>query len=286
VPSLNGSSIDCHIHVVGDLDQYAMAPHRSYTTPPARFEDYLATMSGTDVRRAVLVQPSCYGDDNSLLLESLDAYGNQVRGVAVVDPLTVTDRQLADLHARGVRGVRINLQSVRDRVGPIKDLLPAMDDVITGNGWHIQVFCAADTLAQLAELQQRIQSPLVVDHFGFVRPENRERHLPDLLRLLKDGAWVKLSGTDRIAGGPDRPGVKDLARQIFDAAPEHVLWGSDWPHTPMHSGTSETLHELRPYRDLKTAGFYTGAAAWFADASDRHKLFVRNPKVLYNFIDE
>ncbi len=280
---VKGSSIDCHIHIVGDHSKFPMAEHRSYTTPPASFYEYCETMNKTDVGRAVLVQPSCYASDNSCLVNSLDALGDRARGVAGADPARVDDRQLSDLHDHGVRGVRVNLLSVRDRARRMQDILPATDQAIAGSGWHIQVFCAADALSDLAALQDQIRATVVIDHFGFVRPENRKRDLPNLLQLLKNGAWVKLSGADRIADGPGSPGIAELAREIFATAPDRVIWGSDWPHTPMHSGERLRVHKITPYRKMNTPDFFFEASAWFADEGDRHKLFVRNPTRLYDW---
>jgi predicted TIM-barrel fold metal-dependent hydrolase len=116
-----------------------------------------------------------------------------------------------------------------------------------------------------------------------VRPENSDQDLPKLLRLLQNGAWVKLSGTDRIANGPASPGVGDLARKIFAAHPEQAVWGSDWPHTPMHSGESVLTDVVLPYREMDTPGFFFGASEWFPDEQDRQKLFVLNPARLYDW---
>ncbi|MBT3766061.1 MAG: amidohydrolase family protein [Rhodospirillaceae bacterium] len=274
---------DCHIHIVADQSEFPLAEHRSYTIPPARVETYWATMSETDVGRVVVVQPSCYGKDNRCLLDALESFGDRARGVAVVDPENLDDQLLSDLHDNGVRGVRVNLLSVRDQARPMETVLPEIDAALAGSNWHIQVFCAAETLPALAKLQEKVQAPLVIDHFGFVRPENLERDFPNLFRLLENGAWVKLSGTDRVANGPDSPGLGDLARKIFAAFPDNAVWGSDWPHTPMHSGGSVSDDVVLPYREIDTAGFFKGASEWFPEGSDCHKLFVSNPARLYDW---
>ncbi|MBT3906248.1 MAG: amidohydrolase family protein, partial [Rhodospirillaceae bacterium] len=217
------------------------------------------------------------------LLDALESFGDRARGVAVVDPENLDDQLLSDLHDNGVRGVRVNLLSVRDQARPMETVLPEIDAALAGSNWHIQVFCAAETLPALAKLQEKVQAPLVIDHFGFVRPENLERDFPNLFRLLENGAWVKLSGTDRVANGPDSPGLGDLARKIFAAFPDNAVWGSDWPHTPMHSGGSVSDDVVLPYREIDTAGFFKGASEWFPEGSDCHKLFVSNPARLYDW---
>jgi predicted TIM-barrel fold metal-dependent hydrolase len=135
-----GLAVDCHIHIVAHQSELSLAEHRSYTTPPARVEDYWAAMSGTDVGRVVLVQPSCYGKDNSCLIGALGAFGDRARGVAVVDPENLDDQLFSDLHDRGVRGVRVNLLSVRDQARPMEKVLPEIDAALSSSNWHIQVF--------------------------------------------------------------------------------------------------------------------------------------------------
>ena len=59
--------------------------------------------------RNVVVQPSTYGMDNRLLVESLETFGlKTTRGIAVVND-SVKDEELKRLDAAGVRGVRFNL---------------------------------------------------------------------------------------------------------------------------------------------------------------------------------
>src|SRR5215208_3238178 len=104
---------DSHVHIVGPPGRYPQLQTRTYLAglaPLAELQRHAATR---DVSRFVLVQPSFYGADNTLLLEGLDILGEQGRGVAVLDAEVITPRMLADYANRGVRGVRLNLYSTR-----------------------------------------------------------------------------------------------------------------------------------------------------------------------------
>lgn len=276
-------AVDCHMHIFGEQARYPFAEPRSYTVPPADVEDYWSAVSGTDIDRVVVVQPSAYATDNACTLDALDRLGDAARGVAVIDADTVTDSDLARLHARRVRGVRVNLRSVRANARPIDDVLPKLDRLLSGSAWHIQVFCDAEILTDLAALQPQLTVPLVLDHFGAIDPAHPDAHLGPMTRLLDGGAWVKLSGSYRISTGPDGPGVADLARTLHARAPDRMVWASDWPHTPNHSGATASSESVVPYQTLDTAGLYRAVVDWFPDAETRRAILQDNPCRLYGW---
>jgi len=278
-------AVDCHMHIFGDQTRYPFAEPRSYTVPPASVEDYWRAVAGTDIARVVVVQPSPYARDNSCTLDALDSFGEAARGVAVIDPDTTTDSDLAMLHARRVRGVRVNLRSVRAAAVPVAEALPKIDRLLAGSGWHIQVFCDPEVLSELAPVQAGLRVPLVLDHFGAIDPLAAERHVGDMRRLVEAGAWVKLSGSYRISSGPDGAGVADLARAIHGTAPDRMVWASDWPHTPQHGGATASGDAVLPYRDLDTAGLYRAVADWFPDETVRRAILQDNPRRLYDWSD-
>lgn len=276
-------AVDCHMHIFGEQARYPFAEPRSYTVPPALVDDYWAAVAGTDIARVVVVQPSAYATDNACTLDALDTFGDAARGVAVIDPDTVTDRDLAGLHARRVRGVRVNLRSVRAAAVPVDQALPKLDRLLSGSGWHIQVFCDPQVLAEIAPVQAKLGVPVILDHFGTIDPLGPKQHIEDMRRLVEGGAWVKLSGSYRISTGPDGDGVADLARTIHAMAPDRMVWASDWPHTPNHTGATARSDEVVPYQDLDTAGLYRAVADWFPDAAERTAILQDNPCRLYDW---
>ena len=278
-------AVDCHMHVFGDQTHYPFAEPRSYTVPPAGIGDYWKAVAGTDIARVVVVQPSAYATDNRCTLDALDAFGEAARGVAVIDADAITDGDLAALHARRVRGVRVNLRSVREAAAPVARVLPELDRLLSGSSWHIQVFCDAEVLACLAAIQPKLTVPLVLDHFGTIDPLGPDRHVADMRRLVEGGAWVKLSGSYRISTGPDGAGVAELARTIQAMAPERMVWASDWPHTPAHSGATASSDTVVQYQPLDTAGLYREVADWFPDPEVRRQILEVNPSRLYGWTD-
>lgn len=276
-------AVDCHMHIFGDQKNYPFAEPRSYTVPPAGVEDYWKAVAGTEITRVVVVQPSAYATDNRCTLDALDAFGEAARGVAVIDADAIGDTELAALHAKGVRGVRVNLRSVRAAAAPVDAVLPKLGRLLSDSDWHIQVFCDAEVLADLAAIQPKLQVPLVLDHFGSIDPLAVNRHIDDMRRLVAGGAWVKLSASYRISTGPDGAGVADLARRIHAMAPDRMVWASDWPHTPNHSGATASSDTVLQYQPLDTAGLYHAVADWFPDPEIRRQILQDNPARLYGW---
>lgn len=278
-------AVDCHMHIFGAQKDYPFAEPRSYTVPPAGVDAYWKAVAGTDITRAVVVQPSAYATDNRCTLDALDAFGEAARGVVVIDADTIGDTELAALHARRVRGVRVNLRSVRAAAAPVDAVLPKLDRLLSGSNWHIQVFCDAEILADLSAIQPKLSVPLVLDHFGAIDPRGPDRHVTDMRRLAEGGAWVKLSGSYRISSGPDGDGVADLARTIRGMAPERMVWASDWPHTPKHSGATTSSDTVLQYQPLDTAGLYHAVTDWFPEPDIRQQILQGNPTRLYGWSD-
>ena len=224
---------DAHCHVFGPGARFPYAPERRYTPPDAPKEQLTALHRHLGFSRAVLVQASCHGRDNSAMLDAMAASGGRWRGVAMVDD-KITDRELEHLHAGGTRGVRFNF--VR-HLGGAPDLA-VIDRVVARIrpfGWHLQVHLDAEDLATYAGFLDRLPVPFIIDHMGRVVAAHGLKQQPflELLALLKanEQAWVKVSGADRIssAGKPFHDAIP-FAQALIEAAPQRVLWGTDYPH--------------------------------------------------------
>lgn len=261
---------DTHFHVFGPQDRYPMDPRRGYTPHQCTLEDYRQVMRAIGIERAVIVQPSVYGNDNSATLDALRHGGPAFRAIAV-PPGDVTDDALAEMHRLGVRGIRLNL--VNPAMLTIEDAL-AITRRMAPHGWHLQVqLDLARNPAALGALCQQVRVPVVVDHMGKVAPSTRSHPLVDLLQA--GVCWVKLSAPYRVSGEPwPHDDLTTLVRTLADASPDHVLWGSDWPHTELHHGTpnAASLAEL--------------VHLWFPDDAMRERVCVRNPARLYGFGQE
>jgi len=221
---------DCHIHVFGPTDRYPLMARREYTPVEAMLADYRRLMNAYGIDRAILVQPSVYGTDNTLLVATIAEAPERLRGIAVIPP-DLAEPGLRDLNRAGVRGVRIN------RVNPGGLPLSAIDELgrrIAPFGWHVQLHVRPEALSALVAVAERSVVPLVIDHFGLVSPAAApsDSALAGLLRLLETGScYVKLSAPYRIvAAATSQASFRPLVERLVATRPDRLLWGTDWPH--------------------------------------------------------
>lgn len=264
---------DAHIHVYDQ--RFPAVPGARLLPPDASVQDYRQLQRRTGLRRAVVVTPSTYGSDNRPLLQALQALGDDARGVAVIDG-SESDAALAQLHAQGVRGVRLNLSL---GVGVTPDLLVPLASRIVPWGWHLQLLMSPDLLHAQADRLARLPVPLVFDHFARLSPADAGTHPAHavVLQLLQAGrAWVKLSGGYLVSPrqSTDDPALDTLARSFLDAAPHRVLWGSNWPHPTCSAGQ-------HPWPD--DAHQLDRLAHWTGNDALLQRVLVHNPAELYGF---
>jgi predicted TIM-barrel fold metal-dependent hydrolase len=277
---------DCHVHIVGPVDIYPQSPTRTYLAEPAPLDTLRLLAARRDIERFVIVQPSFYGTDNTVLLEGLDALAGRGRAVAVVDPATVTKAMLADFAARGVRGSRLNLYSPTDadRSG-VGAAFAAMAELARTMDWHVEVIAPIEILAQEIDRLARAAVDVVVDHygvFGRATPASTDgRKLIDLLR--HPHIWMKLSAPYRVSDDPldTRPNPDWLAA-ILDAARTRCVWGSDWPHTPAHAAQRGAAIAI-PHRSISYERLVDDFIAALASAELTDMIMRDNPARLYGF---
>jgi predicted TIM-barrel fold metal-dependent hydrolase len=268
---------DTHAHIMGPKARYAYSPARVYTPPDCLLPDYLKMLATLGVERAVLVQPSVYGTDNTVMLEAMKTAGNRFRGVAVVAE-DISDAELKKLDAAGVRGVRANIVDVKDRKpGTLPmDSLRKLARRVAPLGWHMEFLMHADEFPDLDRAFAGFPVDIVLGHLGYMKTDKGPGNagFQALLRLMKAGhAWVKLTGPSRIttAGGLPYADVVPYAHALIDANPERVIWGTDWPHviirTPMPNDGD--LADL--------------LSDWIPEARMREQVLVGNPATLYRF---
>lgn len=266
-------SCDCHAHIVGPASFHRYASDRIYTPPDCLLEDYRRMLAVLGVERAVLVQPSVYATDNSVMLQALRAAGGSYRGVAVVEP-TVDDATLESMHTAGVRGVRVNIVDVKAGKGslPLKQL-QALARRIAPLGWHMEFLMHVDEFDDLDQVLADFPVDLVFGHLGYMRTDKGVANsgFQALLRMLATGrTWVKFTGPYRISNSAlPYADVTPLAQALMRAAPDRVLWGSDWPHV-MIKGEMPNDGELA---DL--------LGDWIPDTVQRQQVMVNNPARLY-----
>jgi predicted TIM-barrel fold metal-dependent hydrolase len=277
------AACDCHVHVFGPQEQYPMVEARHYTPGPAPLVALQAHLARLGLQRVVIVQPSVYGTDNRCMLDSLDLLQGTGRGVAVPDD-DATPAALRDMHARGVRGVRINLESIGARdISGAHALLSRRAERVADLGWHVQLYAAAHVIAALADVLDRLPAPLVLDHFALADVEPKYAAdgspsgvVPDLLRTGR--VHVKLSAPYRL---PSHGLADAWARALLQTAPAALLWGSDWPHTGREPGRA--AHEISAYRAVQPAELGSTLRTWLPTPALRRQVLVDNPAKLYSF---
>jgi predicted TIM-barrel fold metal-dependent hydrolase len=279
---------DSHVHIIGPIARFPQLETRTYLAPPASLDELTRTAALRDVTHFVIVQPSFYGADNTVLLQSLDALGARGRGVAVIDPAATSKAMLEDYAARGVRGLRINLYSPgKAAPGQLAREFRAMANVAAAMGWHVEVIAPIAILVEAATLLVRTDATVVIDHygvFGHSRPESAAgRVLLELLELPH--VWMKLSAPYRVSDDPleTRPDPAWLAA-IVECARERCVWGSDWPHTPAHDAQHgpDVAGAYRPLSYPTLVDNFTGGLK-----SDElaEMILADNPARLYEFGD-
>jgi predicted TIM-barrel fold metal-dependent hydrolase len=269
------NACDTHAHICGPMERHPYAERRVYTPPDALLPAYRRMLDSLGVERAVLVQPSVYGTDNTVMLEAVAQWGPRGRGVAVVDD-HVSDAELERLHHAGVRGVRINVVDVAEDKGVIAMApIAKLASRIKRYGWHVEFLMHADEFPELDKTFADFPVDIVLGHLGYMRTDKglEEAGFQALLRLMKRGkAWVKLTGPYRISTQtlPHRD-TNAFAHALLAAAPERIVWGTDWPHV-MVKGTMPNDGALA---DL--------LLDWVPDAVLREQVLVANPAKLYGF---
>ncbi|MEV5301782.1 amidohydrolase family protein [Amycolatopsis methanolica] len=233
-------TVDAHCHVFGPQAEFPFAPERKYTPCDASKEQLFALRDHLGVSRNVIVQATCHGADNSAMVDAVRASGGRARGVATVRP-EVSEAELRELDAAGVRGVRFNFVRRLVDAAP-HEALSAIARKIAPLGWHVVLYFEAADLPELAGFFGSLPAPLVVDHMG--RPDVRNPvDGPEFGRFLRfvdrNDVWVKVSCPERlsVSGPPALHGerraytdVVPFARRVVTEFEDRVLWGTDWPH--------------------------------------------------------
>jgi 2-pyrone-4,6-dicarboxylate lactonase len=268
---------DCHAHICGPQATYGYIPERIYTPPDALMPAYRHLLATLGCARAVLVQPSFHGTDNRALLAAMREAGDAFRGVAVLAD-DASERDIEAMHAAGVRGARLNIVDVKTGKGELPlAQIERLADRIKPFGWHIEFLMHVDEFPELDRMLARLPVDCVFGHLGYVRAD-RGVQVPGfqaLLRLLRDGrAWVKLTGPYRISTGPlPHADTNAFAQALVAAAPNRLVWGSDWPHV-------KTDWSIPMPNDGDLADLLED---WVPDPVVRKRVLADNPASLYGF---
>jgi predicted TIM-barrel fold metal-dependent hydrolase len=267
---------DSQFHVFGSPERYPVRPGAGYEMPTATVDEALKMHRTLGIDRGVIVQPTTYGTDHRALLDALAHAGSGYRGCAIAAVLTAADEpSIATLHDAGVRGARFNFLRQLNLMPSAEGFARAVARM-RELGWYAKVQPGPDGILDSVELFEDVDIPLVIDHMG--RPVGETADGPTVrkvVELLQRGnVWVMLSNGHKLSRtGYPWDDVMSIARAYIEAAPDRVIWGSDWPHPlsteppPNDADLLELLYRYTP------------------DEDERRRVLIDNPAALFGFVE-
>ena len=262
---------DCHVHVFGEPRSYKLAQNRLFDPPQVRWQDYVNVLGKLGLERAVIVHSAVYGADNSVTTDAIATAPDRLRGVAVLNE-DVSEAELERLTANGFRGFRVNLVSGK---GVQLAAARKLADKTRAFGWHVEFLMDIDSMIDLDRTLGVFPVDVVVDHMGRPNPTAGPSApgFQALLRLLLNGkGWSKISAPYRTSRQPaPYRDMRQFAEALVAAAPDRLVWGSDWPHVMIDGDMPND------------GGLLDGFGDWIPDEEARHRILVENPARLYGF---
>ena len=267
------NACDCHHHIY-DAARFAPKASGGLFQPNGRVEEYKLLQRRIGTTRNVIVTPAPYIGDNRVTLDAIARLGANARGVALLRP-EVTDAELKALTDGGIRGLRFS--QTPPTVTTTFEMIEPLSKRVAAFGWHVQIYMPPDRIAAAEDLWNRFPTTLVFDHLGHLPQPAGVNHpaFGVLRRLLDKGrTYVKLSGAyiDTKVGPPTYSDATKVAQAYVKAAPERLLWGSDWPHPNL-------AFDNKP----NDAVLFDLLSQWAPDDATRHRILVENPESVYGF---
>ena len=269
-------SIDTHVHVFEP--GYRLSAGRGYTPPHSTLEDLKHLHATLGIERVVFTQPSVYGTDNSAILNASVALNQEraerARSVVALD-MTFSETDLASLDRLGARGIRLNTDNKGGMPIAFSDI-PELCARIKPFNWHLEFLFPGKDIVGLMRVFESLTVPMSIAHFAY-QPASAGVKAPGfqaLLELARRGnTWIKISGANRVSRGdlPPYDDVKPLAHALIEAAPEHIMWGTDWPHP--------NKYQVNP----NDGDLVDALGDWVTDPALLKKILVDNPAKFYRF---
>jgi predicted TIM-barrel fold metal-dependent hydrolase len=249
------NSCDTHFHVFEP--GFPHVPEPLYTFPDGTLEKYLHMTEWLGIERMVLVQPTYYGTDNSLLLEVLRKVGPRCRGVVRIEDDT-TESELDRYHEAGVRAIRLDLFARSS--WPTEDIIAYIRTMAARarpRGWHVQFYTPGTIVRDLLPFFSDFEDTFVIDHMGYMKESDglTQADFERLVKILDGGhCHIKLSGPYRLVKDKPLSAVEPTGRALVAARPDRLIWGSDWPHLPNgQRDTGEILNLLADWAPTQEA---------------------------------
>jgi predicted TIM-barrel fold metal-dependent hydrolase len=201
------------------------------------------------------------------------------RGIIDLDENNTSDRQLAELNATGVRGIRVNISPIRQpEAGLAASMLPRiarLTGICEELGWHLDFLTPGWLISELMPALHELPVAFSVAHMGLFPAKDgpEQPGFREFLKLVGDGSkrcWVKLTGIYRFSTAPNFADVKPIAQALIDKVPDQLIWGSDFPHLSFHDRVG-------------TIQLYNLLGEWAADGGMRKRILADNSARLFGF---
>jgi 2-pyrone-4,6-dicarboxylate lactonase len=285
-------AIDAHMHVIGPFDRFRLSPKTKYEPFPATWQEQKEIL----VKRMgfwgfVVVQATCHGTDNSVVIDALEHMEGRAAGVASVDEDVSID-ELRRLHAVGVRGVRFAfLPHIASETTPA-DVIQRIAEKVQPFGWHTDLYFLPDTFEIMEPLIRSLPTPVLIDHMG--RPDvsipiEKNVYFQQLLELgsRRGDIYWKLTSPDRYtrsARPEDWEVALPFAHELLRYFPGNVLSGTDRPRPNMNTviltGRGNPPNKMPNDGDI--ANFWIWPSV-HKDPDLLRQILVVNPRKLYQF---
>ena len=199
-------------------------------------------------------------------------------------PQNVSDAELQRLAKAGITGVRLNLATsgISDPKVAV-DAINAFAPRFVPLGWHIQINTGLPVVQAIAPTVAHLQVPVVFDHMANLDAGKGvdQPGFGTFVELVKSpNVYVKLSAPYNLSKRPDWADVVPIAKALIAAAPNRMLWGTNWPHPGNARGA---ITQITPYQVVDNPKLLTAFAQWCPDPAMRKMILVDTPQRLYRF---
>jgi len=243
---------DSHFHIIDR--RFPLTPNNGFLPDDLTCSDYLAQVSGYDLRGGAIVSGSFQAFDQTYLLDALKTLGPGFVGVTQL-PATVSNDEILELNQAGVRAVRFNLKrGGSEDVRHLEAMARRVHELV---GWHVELYVDSRELDGLFETLAALPA-VSIDHLGLMR-----EGFGTLLKLAERGIKVKATGFGRVDFD-----VPTALKQLYAANPQALMFGTDRPST----------RAPRPYRDddfllvADTLGYAAARAVFYGNAAEFYRL--------------
>lgn len=280
---------DSHVHIFSPKTA-DFSTSRSYTPATASVEMLEINMEKIGAKNVVLVQPSPYATNNSVVLNSILILGvERAKAVAVIDVEKCSLQDLRELAKSGVVAIRANLKTsgISD-IKIAKTYLEKINTLMLGTDLALQLFMPIAMLYALKPILKNLGRPIILDHWAGIKTSdpNYVAHAEQLIEILAlPNIILKTSGTCRATNyGNNLNSLDRYAPEFINTAKGRVIWGSDWPHTGKSSQRNDRpITQIEPFMEIDDCKNIEDIRRWAGSKKCFTQIMCDTPNALFGF---